>query len=68
MERLKQFFVKHFEAILVGIILIAAFLGTVFIEEKTLILNFYYLPVLVAGYFLGAGWEFLPQSSLSLWS
>lgn len=53
MEHLKQFFVKHFERILVGIILITAFLGTVFIEEKTLILNFYYLPVLVAGYFLG---------------
>jgi putative nucleotidyltransferase with HDIG domain len=53
MEHLKQFFVKHFETILVGIILIAAFLGTVFIEEKTFILNFYYLPVLVAGYFLG---------------
>ncbi|MGD0919356.1 MAG: HD domain-containing phosphohydrolase [Thermodesulfobacteriota bacterium] len=53
MEHLKQFFVEHFERILVGIILITAFLGTVFIEEKTLILNFYYLPVLVAGYFLG---------------
>lgn len=53
MERYKQFIVKHFEEMLVGVILIAAFLGTVFTEEESLILNFYYLPVLVAGYFLG---------------
>jgi putative nucleotidyltransferase with HDIG domain len=53
MERYKQFIVEHFEEILVGVILIAAFLGTVFTEEESLILNFYYLPVLVAGYFLG---------------
>jgi putative nucleotidyltransferase with HDIG domain len=53
MDRMKQFFLKHFEKILIGVILIAAFLGTLFIEEKTLILNFYYLPVIVAGYFLG---------------
>jgi putative nucleotidyltransferase with HDIG domain len=53
MERLKLFIVRHFEKFLVGVILITAFLGTIFIEEKTLILEFYYLPVLVAGYFLG---------------
>jgi len=53
MDRMKQFFLKHFEKILIGVILIAAFLGTLFIEEKNLILNFYYLPVIVAGYFLG---------------
>jgi putative nucleotidyltransferase with HDIG domain len=53
MEQLKQVILRHFEKILVGIILIAAFLGTYFIEEKFIILNFYYLPVLTAGYFLG---------------
>ena len=53
MDRIKQFFLKHFEKILIGIILIAALLGTLFIEEKNLILNFYYLPVIVASYFLG---------------
>jgi putative nucleotidyltransferase with HDIG domain len=53
MEQLKQFILEHFEKILVGIILIAAFIGTYLIEEKFLILNFYYLPVLTAGYFLG---------------
>jgi putative nucleotidyltransferase with HDIG domain len=53
MERFKQFIVTHFEQILVSVILVAAFIGTYFIEEETLVLNFYYLPVIVAGYFLG---------------
>jgi putative nucleotidyltransferase with HDIG domain len=53
MERLKQFVLQHFERILVIIILVAAFAGTYFVEEKSIVLNFYYLPVLTAGYFLG---------------
>jgi hypothetical protein len=53
MDRFKQFILRHFEKILVSIILASAFIGTYFIEEKFIILNFYYLPVLVAGYFLG---------------
>ncbi len=53
MDQFKQFIIRHFERILVFIILITAFLGTYFIEEESLVLNFYYLPVLVAGYFLG---------------
>jgi len=53
MDRFKQFLMRHFEKILVTIILIAAFAGTYFIEEESIVLNFYYLPVLVAGYFLG---------------
>jgi putative nucleotidyltransferase with HDIG domain len=53
MERVKQLIMKHFEEILVGIIFVTAFVGTYFIEEVSLILNFYYLPVLVASYFLG---------------
>jgi putative nucleotidyltransferase with HDIG domain len=53
MERVKQFMLRHFEKILVGIILAAAFVGTYLVEEKFIILNFYYLPVLTAGYFLG---------------
>jgi len=53
MEQLKQFILGHFEKILVIIILIAAFAGTYLIEEKFIVLNFYYLPVLTAGYFLG---------------
>jgi putative nucleotidyltransferase with HDIG domain len=38
---------------MVSLILVTAFVGTYFIEEKSIILNFYYLPVLVASYFLG---------------
>ena len=53
MEQFKQIILQHFEKILVGVILLAAFVGTYFIQEKSVILNFYYLPVLFAGYFLG---------------
>jgi len=53
LEQFKQLILQHFEKILVGVILIVAFAGTYLIEEKLIILNFYYLPVLVAGYFLG---------------
>lgn len=53
MEQFKQFILGHFEKILVAVILIAALIGTYFVEEKFIILNFYYLPVLTAGYFLG---------------
>jgi putative nucleotidyltransferase with HDIG domain len=53
MDQFKQIILRHFEKILVSVILIAAFMGTYFIEEKFIILNFYYLPVLVSGYFLG---------------
>ena len=53
MEQFKQFILRHFEKILVAVILIAALIGTYIVEEKFIILNFYYLPVLMAGYFLG---------------
>ena len=53
MEQLKQFILEHFEKILVAVILIVALIGTYAVEEKFIILNFYYLPVLTAGYFLG---------------
>lgn len=53
MEQIKQYIIKHFEKVLVAIIFVVAFFGTYFIEEVSLIFNFYYLPVLVASYFLG---------------
>ena len=53
METFKQFIVKYFEKIMIIIILAAAFLGTYLIGEKSIVLNFYYLPVVSAGYFLG---------------
>lgn len=53
MEQVKEFIVRHFEKILIVIILMAALAGTYLIEEKSIVLNFYYLPVLASGYFLG---------------
>jgi putative nucleotidyltransferase with HDIG domain len=53
MERVKQFLVRHFEKILVFVILAAAILGTFFMQDKTLLLNFYFLPVVFASYYLG---------------
>lgn len=53
MDRLKSLVLKHFEKILVIVILLATFAGTYLAEEKSIVLNFYYLPVLSAGYFLG---------------
>lgn len=53
MEDIKQFIVQYFENILVGVIFLAALVGTYYIDEKLVVLNFYYLPVLFAGYFLG---------------
>jgi len=53
MDQFKQFVSKHFERILIVIILMATFVGTYFIEEKSIVLNFFFLPVLSAGYFLG---------------
>ena len=53
MEHVKQFVMQYFEKILVGLILVVALIGMYYIEEKFVILNFFYLPVLFAGYFLG---------------
>ncbi len=53
MEKIKYFLVRHFEKILVLVILAAAILGTFFMQDKTLLLNFYFLPVVFASYYLG---------------
>jgi len=53
MEEFKQLILKHFEKLLVSVILLAAFAGTYLIDEKSIVLNFYYLPVLFSAYFLG---------------
>src|SRR4030043_296817 len=53
MDKMKSFLVGYFEQILVLVILAAAILGTFFMKDKTLLLNFYFLPVVVASYFLG---------------
>lgn len=50
---MKSFLVGYFEQILVLVILAAAILGTFFMKDKTLLLNFYFLPVVFASYYLG---------------
>jgi len=53
MEKIKAILVRHFEQILVFVILAAATLGTFFMKDKTLLLNFYFLPVVFGSYYLG---------------
>ena len=53
MDKIKLFLVRHFEKMLVFVILAAATLGTFFMQDKTLLLNFYFLPVVFASYYLG---------------
>jgi putative nucleotidyltransferase with HDIG domain len=53
MEGVKRFITENFEKFLVGIILAAALGGTYLIPEPAVVLNFFYLPTLVASYFLG---------------
>ncbi len=54
MDHFKQWLISNFERCLVALVLLLAFAGTYFIEEKSIILNSYYLPVLVASYLLGS--------------
>lgn len=44
---------KHMEKVIVISVLLGSVLGVFLIDEKAVLLNFYYIPVLVAGYFLG---------------
>jgi putative nucleotidyltransferase with HDIG domain len=53
MERFKQILVRHFELVLVGIVVISVVAIHYAIQSKGAFLSFYYLPVLLAGYFLG---------------
>lgn len=51
-EKAKQIFVNQFELLAILIILISITLVNFLIPEKVSFLNFYYLPVLMAGYYL----------------
>jgi len=53
MEQFKQLVAKYFEKFLGAIILIATSAGTYFIEDKSIILNFFYLPGPLGGLLLG---------------
>jgi len=53
MEKVKIFFIKHFEKILVLSILLGIGAINYFVPYKIGFLNFFYLPIIIAGYYLG---------------
>ena len=53
MQKLKGYITQNFEDIIVLIILVSVITISYVVDEKMMMLNFYYLPVLMAGYFIG---------------
>ncbi len=53
MEKLKLTLLKHFEGVVIVGITLGILVTNYFVVQKMAFLNFYFLPVLVAGYFLG---------------
>lgn len=53
MEKLKTYITRNFEDVTVIIVLLSVIAISYAIDEKMMMLNFYYLPVLMAGYFIG---------------
>ena len=53
MEKLKVFILKHFEEIIVALILLGTMFVNFVISYKIAFLQLYYLPILVTGYILG---------------
>lgn len=53
MGKIKKFILGHFEPILIFVLLIGIGLIDLFALQQLVFLNFYYLPVLAAGYVLG---------------
>ena len=53
MERIKNYVGNHFELILVIIVFLSIFFIHYLVQQKFAFLNFYYLPALLAGFYLG---------------
>ena len=53
LEGLKAYLLKNFEQLFVLLTLVATALINYFIEQKIAFLNFYFLPIILAGYYLG---------------
>jgi len=53
MQKAKTFVLRHFELVVVLVLVAATAFAVLFAGNKIAFLNFYYIPVLVAGYFLG---------------
>ena len=53
MKRLKDFILHNFEQVFIVVILATVFFLNYFISYKLAFLNFYFLPVILAGYYMG---------------
>jgi len=53
MDKIKEFLLKHFEKIVVLLILLGIVLINYLASYKLAFLNFFYLPIIIAGYYLG---------------
>jgi adenylate cyclase len=53
MDKLKRYVFEHFESHFIFTILVSVILINFFIYYKIAFLNFYYLPIMLAGYYLG---------------
>ena len=53
MDRVKRYVTENFEDMTILIVLISVMVISYLVDEKIMMLNFYYLPVLMAGYFIG---------------
>ncbi len=53
LDRAKRFVAKHFEKLLVLLLAVSLVLIHAFVDQKIAFLNFYFLPVILAGFYLG---------------
>ena len=53
MKKIKAFIVDHFEGSLIALILVGTLAIALLVQYKLSFLNFFFLPVILAGYFLG---------------
>lgn len=53
MQKAKAFILRHFELAVVVVLVLATAFAVLVADNKLAFLNFYYIPVLAAGYFLG---------------
>ncbi len=53
MDRVKGYVTDNFEDMTILIVLVSVMSISYLVDEKIMMLNFYYLPVLMAGYFIG---------------
>jgi len=53
MKKIKTFIIDHFEGSLIALILVGTLAIALLVQYKLSFLNFFFLPVILAGYFLG---------------